>query len=153
VDSNPRSRSRYSSSRDRLVSATRFPFAKTEITLSRTRDQGFESCSLQRRVKCEPDFRGLSPEKFSAGNFQLHGMTRLCMPSMISTPSSRRSKNTSKYQVTFPRYQILAQRRHLRVEGGKQQSLVAVQLRHRLEAQPLSLQFAVIGLFERRDTD
>src|SRR6266446_5147088 len=51
----------------------------------------------------------------------------------------------------FP--EIFAQRRRLRVEGGKQQSLVAVQLRHWGEPPALALQFAVIGFLEVRDPD
>src|SRR6266567_7760000 len=44
--------------------------------------------------------------------------------------------------------QILAQWRRLRVKGGKQQALVVVQLRHRVEAPALPVQFAVIGFLE-----
>ena len=51
----------------------------------------------------------------------------------------------------FP--EIFAQRRRLRVKGGKQQSLVAVQLRHWGEPPALALQFAVIGFLEVRDPD
>src|SRR6516165_7651855 len=46
--------------------------------------------------------------------------------------------------------QIFAQRRRLRVESGKQQSLVTVELRYRLEAPALALQFVVIGFLEPR---
>src|SRR5258708_6719004 len=46
--------------------------------------------------------------------------------------------------------QILAQWRRLRVKGGKQQALVIVQLRHRVEAPALPLQFALIGFLEVR---
>src|SRR5439155_17434787 len=45
-----------------------------------------------------------SPPKFSAGNFQLQGMTHRCIPPMTSMPPSRRSKNASRYQVISPRY-------------------------------------------------
>jgi hypothetical protein len=51
----------------------------------------------------------------------------------------------------FP--EVFAQRRRLRVKGGKQQPLVAVQLRHRREPPAFPLQFAVIGFLEVRDTD
>jgi hypothetical protein len=51
----------------------------------------------------------------------------------------------------FP--EVFAQRWRLRIKGGKQQPLVAVQLRHWREPPALSLQFAVIGFFEVGDPD
>ena len=66
---------RYSSSRDRLVSVTRFPFAKTEITLSRTGDRGFESCSLQLRVSGElPKAAALRRSSGTNGQIALGGV-------------------------------------------------------------------------------
>src|SRR5215469_1174358 len=59
---------------------------------------------------------------------------------------------TVEERIQVPRHlaEILAQRRCLRVKGGEQQSLVAVELRHRGEAPALPLQFAVIGFLEIR---
>src|SRR6516162_7662197 len=87
-----------------------------------------------------------------AGNSQLQGMTPLCMGADDDLDATLA---TIEEHVQIPSRlpQVLAQRRRLRVNSGKQQSLVAVQLCHRFEAAPLSLQFTVIGFLEVRDAD
>src|SRR5271169_5573409 len=58
-----------------------------------------------------------------------------------------------RIQVPGHLAEIFAQRRGLRVEGGEEQPLVAVELRHRIEAPALALQFAVIGFLQIRHAD
>src|SRR5262249_10271042 len=57
--------------------------------------------------------------------------------------------------VEIPRHraQILRQRRRLRIEGGEDQSAVAVELRHRHETPFAAVEFAKIEFFELRDAD
>ena len=57
--------------------------------------------------------------------------------------------------VEIPRHlaEIVEERRRLRVEGGEQQPLVIVELRHRHETPALALQFVVIGLLQIRHAD
>ena len=55
-------------------------------------------------------------------------------------------------RVEIPRHlaEIVAQWRRLGVEGGEQQPLVIVELRHRHEAPALAVQFAVVGFLQIR---
>src|SRR5215813_3678998 len=78
-------------------------------------------------------------------------MTHLCIPPSTSIPPSRRSKNTSRYQVISPRFSSSGGASASK--GGEDQSLVVVELRHRDESPALALESAVIGFLEERDAD
>ena len=68
---------------------------------------------------------------------------------MTSTPPSRRSKNTSRYQVGGA--EVFQQGRRGRVEGGEDQALVDVELGHGDEA-PLGLvKLVVVGVLKVGD--
>src|SRR6516162_6454208 len=99
---------------------------------------GLRPC-VRTKTEPTPDRRKMAPRhvvgvagEVFGGEFPIAGDD----PFMHAADDLDAAFATIEENVQIPGYlpEILAQRRRLRVESGEQQSLVAVQLRHQLEA-------------------